>query len=157
MITLIIVASVAATATYLLYQWALPKPIPGIPYDEHARKRLLGNLPDLLHLVRTTGRARPFFTNHVVKHNSALTQVWLTPFAKPALILSDFREAQDLLLRRSREFDRGEKATSVFTTVVPNHHISMSTTDPRFKGNRDLVRDLMTPNFLHEVSAYLGS
>ncbi|KAJ8106065.1 hypothetical protein ONZ43_g7189 [Nemania bipapillata] len=29
----------------------------------------------------------------------------------------------------------------------------MASADPRFKGNKELVRDLMTPNFLHEVSA----
>ncbi|KAI0397979.1 cytochrome P450 [Xylariaceae sp. FL0594] len=150
---LILVALALATTSYLLYQWALPKPIPGIPYDEHARRRIMGNLPDLVAMVRETGRARPFFSGHVRRHRSALTQVWLTPLGKPALILADFRAAQDMLLRRSREFDKGAKATTVFTTVVPDHHISMPTTDPRFKGNRDLVRDLMTPGFLHEVSA----
>ncbi|KAH8198801.1 hypothetical protein TruAng_007024 [Truncatella angustata] len=29
----------------------------------------------------------------------------------------------------------------------------MTSTDPRFKGNKELVRDLMTPTFLNEVSA----
>ncbi|KAI0401888.1 cytochrome P450 [Xylaria palmicola] len=136
---------------YLAYRWALPKPIPGIPYDESAKNNLLGNLPDMVSMLRTTGETRPFFTQHVQKHHSALTQIWLGPFVKPSLILSDAREAQDILLRRTREFDRG--FTDAFVGVVPNHHIGMTSSDPRFKGNRELVRDLMTPNFLHEVSA----
>ncbi|KAI0448178.1 cytochrome P450 [Xylaria telfairii] len=140
-------------ALYLAYRWALPKPIPGIPFDESAKNNLLGNLPELVSMLRTTGKTRPFFSGHPKKHNSALTQVWMGPLQKPSLILSDFRESQDILLRRSREFDRGPLNTNAFANVVPNHHIAMASADPRFKGNRDLVRDLMTPNFLHEVSA----
>jgi hypothetical protein len=136
---------------YLAYRWALPKPIPGIPYDENARKNLFGNLPEVISMLRATGRTRPYFTMHVLRHKSALTQIWLGPLQNPGLILADFREAQDILLRRTREFDRGEKSTAAFAGVVPNHHIAMPSLDPRFKGNRELVRDLMTPNFLHEV------
>lgn len=33
---------------YRLYRIALQKPIPGIPYNEHAAKRLMGDLPDAL-------------------------------------------------------------------------------------------------------------
>ncbi|KAJ8122872.1 hypothetical protein O1611_g9731 [Lasiodiplodia mahajangana] len=149
---LLLIVAISA-ALYLAYRWALPKPIPGIPYDESARNSLLGNLPEMVSMLRTTGKTRPFFIQHPIRHQSALTQVWLTPFQKPSLILADFREAQDLLLRRTREFDRGSMTTDVFAGVAPNHHIAMSSADPRFKGNKELVRDLMTPNFLHEVSA----
>ncbi|KAI1131463.1 cytochrome P450 [Nemania abortiva] len=142
-----------SAALYLAYRWALPKPIPGIPYDESARNSILGNLPEMVSMLRTTGKTRPFFIQHPIRHQSALTQVWLAPFQKPSLILADFRESQDLLLRRTREFDRGSMTTDVFAGVAPNHHIAMASADPRFKGNKELVRDLMTPNFLHEVSA----
>ncbi|KAI1757712.1 cytochrome P450 [Xylaria castorea] len=140
-------------ALYLAYRWALPKPIPGIPYDESAKNSLFGNVPELLSILRVTGKTRPFFIEHPKKHNSALTQVWMGPLQKPCLILSDFRESQDILLRRAREFNRGPFSTNAFAGVVPNHHIAMASSDPRFKGNRELVRDLMTFNFLHEVSA----
>ncbi|KAI0533181.1 cytochrome P450 [Xylaria digitata] len=142
-----------SAALYLAYRWALPKPLPGIPYDESARNNLFGNLPEMVAMLRDTGKTRPFFTEHPQRHQSALTQVWMGPFTKPSLILSDFRESQDILLRRTREFDRGPWNTNAFNGVVPNHHIAMPSADPRFKGNRELVRDLMTPNFLHEVSA----
>ncbi|KAI8627167.1 cytochrome P450, partial [Xylariaceae sp. FL1651] len=141
------------SAMYLAYLWALPRPIPGIPYDESARKSLLGNVPEIVSILRKTGRTRPFFTAHIQRHQSALTQVWMGPLEKPSLILADFREAHDILTRRTREFDRGHRTAASFGGVVPNHHISMASTDPRFKGNKELVRDLMSPNFLHEVSA----
>lgn len=110
-------------ALYLAYRWALPKPIPGIPYDESARNSLLGNLPEIISMLRTTGKTRPFFVGHPSRHQSALTQIWLGPLQKPSLILSDFRETQDILLRRTREFDRGPRNTSAFAGVAPNHHI----------------------------------
>ncbi|KAI1810386.1 cytochrome P450 [Poronia punctata] len=138
---------------YRIYTYMLPKPIPGIPYDEPASRNILGNIPELVKMLKETGRSRPFFRRHVEKHQSALTQVFLTPLGLPSLILADFRETQDILLRRFREFDKGDKATTAFKTVIPEHHISMPSKDGRFKGNRELVRDLMTPGFLHEVSA----
>ncbi|KAI8633015.1 cytochrome P450 [Xylariaceae sp. FL1651] len=138
---------------YLIYRWALPKPIPGIPYDESARNNLLGNLPEIVSMLQNTGKIRTFFIEHPRRHQSALTQIWIGPLQKPSLILADFRESQDLLLRRNSEFDRGPWYTDAFGGVVPNHHIAMLSTDPRFKENRELVKDLMTPNFLHEVSA----
>jgi hypothetical protein len=147
----LVFVAVIVVATYLAYRWALPKPIPGVPYDESARNSLFGNLPELLSMLRTTGRARPYFTAHVKKHQSALTQVWMGPLMKPVLILADFREAQDVLLRRTREFDHGPMGSAPFANVIPNHHLAMTSADPRFKGNKELVRDLMTPNFLHEV------
>ncbi|KAF2967823.1 hypothetical protein GQX73_g5741 [Xylaria multiplex] len=146
-------AVAVSAALYLAYRWALPKPLPGIPYDESARNNLFGNLPEMVSMLRNTGKTRPFFTQHTQRHQSALTQVWMGPLTKPSLILSDFRESQDILLRRTREFDRGPWNTNAFNGVVPNHHIAMPSADSRFKGNRELVRDLMTPNFLHEVSA----
>jgi cytochrome P450 len=142
-----------AAALYLAYRWALPKAIPGIPYDESAKNNLLGHLPEMLSLLRTAGKTRPFFIQQPQRHRSALTQVWMGPLTKPSLVLSDFRETQDILLRRTREFDRGPFSLAAFAGVVPNHHIAMASAEARFKENRELIRDLMTPNFLHEVSA----
>ncbi|KAH9905604.1 cytochrome P450 [Xylariomycetidae sp. FL2044] len=138
---------------YLVYQWALPKPIPGIPYDESSRRSLLGSLPEITTYMRKGGRLRTWIQGHSVRHHSALTQIWLGPLSNPTLILADFRETQDILTRRTKEFDRGKKTLDFFRGPVGNHHIAMSTTDPRFKGNKELVKDLMTPAFLHQVSA----
>ena len=136
---------------YLVYRWALPKPIPGIPYDEGAARSLLGSLPDMIAYVRKNRRIRPWITEHPIWHNSAITQFWPRPFKKPAIIISDFQESHDILLRRTKEFDRSPATAAIFQGTVGNHHIAMETHDPRFKGNKELVKDLMSPSFLNNV------
>ncbi|ORY68347.1 cytochrome P450 [Pseudomassariella vexata] len=143
---------VAGVLLYLAYQWALPKPIPGIPYNEEAAGRIMGDMPSIVAYMKEHGRLRPWFAKQPVRHGSPLIQFWMTPFSKPKLILSDYQEAQDILLRRSKEFDRSTRSIQVFLTI-PDHHIAMASTDRRFKGNKELVRDLMTPKFLYDVSA----
>lgn len=136
---------------FLAYRWALPKPIPGIPYDESARKTIYGNMPEILAYVKKHGRVRPWITAHPMRHNSPITQFWTSPFSKPSVIISDFQESQDMLLRRSKEFDRSRRSAALFAGIAGNHHIAMRSSDPRFKGNKELVKDLMTPAFLNEV------
>lgn len=144
---------IAVVFLYLAYRWALPKPIPGIPYDESARRNILGNLPELRAYLKKNGRLRPWIVNHPARHKSPITQFWARPFARPSIILSDFQETQDILLRRTKEFDRGQRSVDFFKGVIGNHHIAMKSNDPRFKGNKELVKDLMAPAFLNEVSA----
>lgn len=151
-----VICAVLLAALYLLYQWALPKPIPGIPYDLSAARSLRGNLPDIMAYAKANGRLRPWFLTQLAKHNAPLVQFWLSPLSKPILILADFQECQDILMRRTKEFDRGKRSTDVFGTVVPEHHIAMTSSDPRFKGNKELVKDLMTPSFLNEVCRQTG-
>jgi hypothetical protein len=136
---------------YLLHQWALPKPIPGIPFDLHATRDLRGSLPDLLAYHKANGRLRPWFVEQSLKHASPMVQFWMAPLSKPSVIVTDYQEAQDVLLRRPKEFDRGRRSADVFHGVVPNHHIAMTSSDPRYKPNKELVRDLMAPSFLNEV------
>jgi hypothetical protein len=149
--TLALIFGVLLTALYLVYQWALPKPIPGIPYDRDAARSLRGNLPEILEFTKTHGRLRPWFMTQLYKHNAPMVQFWLLPLSKPCVILADYQETQDILLRRTKEFDRGQRGADVFNAVVPDHHIAMTSSDPRFKGNKELVKDLMTPSFLNEV------
>ncbi|KAH7035743.1 cytochrome P450, partial [Microdochium trichocladiopsis] len=138
---------------YLLRQWALPKPLPGIPFNEAATKLLLGDAAELRAIKQAGGRARAWVGQQTVKHNSPIAQVFLQPLGKPAVVLSDYREAQDILLRRGKEFDRGGRNIEAFKGVLPWHHIAMKTSDPQFKKNRELVKDLMTHQFLNTVSA----
>jgi hypothetical protein len=54
------------------------------------------------------------------------------------------------LIHRS-DFDKSTLTSDSFTGVVAASLISMKTPDRRFKHNKELMRDLMTPSFLHEV------
>lgn len=137
---------------YLAYQWALPKPLPGIPYNTEAVHCLLGDAATINAIQKQGGRPRAWLGGQNAKHKSPLVQVFVAPLSKPMLLLSDFREGQDILLRRGKEFDHGPRNLAAFSGVLANHHIGMRTSDPQFRANRELIKDLMTPNFLHTVS-----
>lgn len=144
----------ACALLYLLRQWALPTPLPGIPYNQAAADRLLGDVAEIREIKKNGGRARAWFSAQTVKHNSPIVQVFMTPLGKPAVIISDYREVQDILLRRGKEFDRGSRNVEAFRGVIRWHHIAMRTVDPQFKKNRELVKDLMTHQFLNSVGFY---
>jgi hypothetical protein len=95
--------------------------------------------------------AREFWPNLARSHASPVTQYFLGPFAKPVVTLSDFREAHDVLLRRGKELKRGRVNRDAWFGVVPEHFIGMEDHDERFKDSKALIKDLMTPKFLHEV------
>ncbi|OHE94327.1 cytochrome P450 [Colletotrichum orchidophilum] len=142
----------ASLLLYCLYRQALPKPIPGIPYNEAATKSILGDVASLQEGIARTGAFQIWLHEQAAKHNSPLFQIFIRPFGKPMLILSDFREAQDMLLRRSKEFDRASIVGDMISGAVPNHHIIMKT-NSEWKHHRRLLQDLMSPQFLTENAA----
>ncbi|KAH0840575.1 cytochrome P450 monooxygenase [Fonsecaea pedrosoi] len=129
----------------------LPKPIPGIPYNESATRSLLGDIPEMMSYMAKTEEIWPWITEQITKHQSPVVQVFGRPFARPWVIVSDHRESSDILLRRTKEFDRSDFTADVFMGLVPDMHISMKSTENRFKLHRNLLKDLMTPAFLHGV------
>jgi hypothetical protein len=145
------VLALAVVGLVLLGVWRRiqPKPLPGIPFNQDVG--VWGDLPRMT-AYRKEGRGfRRWFGDMARKHNSPIVQlIW--PFGRPpSIILVDYQEARDIQLHRHKEFDRGKVHVEVFGTIVPNHHISMRSTNPQYKSNRELVRDLMTPAFLNEV------
>ncbi|EMT74057.1 Cytochrome P450 3A14 [Fusarium odoratissimum] len=138
---------------FCLYNLALPKPIPGIPYNKSATKRLLGDLPDLVEYQKHTGEQRRWFALQNQKFNSPVCQVFIRPFGKPRVVVSDFREAHDVLSKRLKDFDRSDRAREAFAGIIPHQMLSYQTVDPKFKNHRELMRDLMSPKFLNQVSA----
>lgn len=149
----LITAAFAVAAIAALYLWLLPRPIPGIPYDKRATRTPLGDLPDLLSYTKRTGYLLPYFPALIEKHKSPIVQVFLPPTFQADIIVADPATVEDVLIRRTKEFDRSQVMVDVFKGGAPNHHIAMKTADPRFKGNKELVRDLMSPAFLHGTSA----
>ncbi|KAL2811147.1 cytochrome P450 [Aspergillus granulosus] len=138
---------------YGAYKQCLPRPIPGIPYNEEATKSILGDLPALIKYTRETGEKMSWLPLQAQKLNSPIIQIFARPLAKPWIIISDFRESQDILIRRTKDFDRSDRFGDIFRGLTPEHHVTMKSADPRFKIHRKLVQDLMTPAFLNEVSA----
>ncbi|CAG8051375.1 unnamed protein product [Penicillium olsonii] len=138
---------------FMGYRWLLPNPIPGIPYNHDAARNLLGDLPAWTDYTKKTGEKLSWLPLQARKLNSPIIQIFVNPFNKPWVVITDFRESQDILLRRTKEFDRSDLLGNLFKGIGPDHHISMKTTNPQFKVHRKLIQHLMTPGFLNQVAA----
>ncbi|KAJ8132968.1 hypothetical protein O1611_g656 [Lasiodiplodia mahajangana] len=141
----------ACFLTYLAYTWALPKPIPGIPYNKEATTNLFGDIPSLFAFIAKTGEPPlAWMLQQSQQLQSPIIQVFVRPFAQPRVVLCDFREGQDILMRR-KDFDRSPTMGDLFSGLVPHHHIHQST-NAIWKSNRRLLQDLMSPKFLNNVA-----
>lgn len=137
---------------YLVYLAALPKPIPGIPYRRDAARHIFGDIPAIL---RTTANSDlthvQWIQQQLQELNSPIIQIFLGPFSRPVIVVADFRETQDVLMRR-KEWDRSDVLGDLFWGLIPDHH-SQYKTDNVWKARRRLLQDLMSPPFLHNVAA----
>lgn len=147
----LVAAGAGLTALYTIYWSLLPKPIPGIPYNKESAKRLLGDLPDMIGADKSGGRRKTYPVDLARKHKAPVVQLFLGLGLKPAVIISDYREARDIVLRRSKETIRGPLNCDPWRGISSGHFISMEDDHPKFKGVRALSRDLMSPSFLHSV------
>ncbi|KAI0970691.1 cytochrome P450 [Xylaria arbuscula] len=108
-----------ALILYAGYKWALPKPLPGIPYNVEE--------------TRNTG--------------SPISQT-VHPLGGPLITVRDWRTARDVLLHRSREFDRSGMMI-IFTDGLLDHHHFVLKAGAEWKLRRHLIRDTMSPAFLN--------
>jgi hypothetical protein len=96
------------------------------------------------------------FSDWILKQSeeldSPIFQIFPQPFGKPFVVLNDFRESQDILMRRGKELDRAKIVTELFRGIIPNHHI-VEKTNTTWKSQRRLLQDLMSPGFLNTVAA----
>lgn len=134
---------------YLIRRALLPKPLPGIPYNKTAANSIFGDLPEF----RASTNRREWWARQAVKHQSPLVQIFMKPFGLPWVFVADHFEASDICMRRLKEFDRADVSRQQFGGLSPGHQITLKTSDPRFKKNRELVRDLMSTSFLQQATA----
>jgi hypothetical protein len=148
-------AAFSSLLFFLVYRAALPRVIPGIPYNQESANRLLGDVPELLgHIKDSGGQVLAWWQQQAKKHNSSIIQLFLRPFARPFVVVSDFRETHDILLHRQKEFDRSDFFQDIFGGVLPYHHIGHATTD-KVKAQKRLLAGTMMPAFLNEASNFL--
>ncbi|PHH73227.1 hypothetical protein CDD83_4794 [Cordyceps sp. RAO-2017] len=88
-----------------LYRAALPKPLPGIPYNKDSARRLFGDVK----AIRQSTYRRRWIWSQPRLHRSPISQAFLFPFRRPTVIVSDYRTAVDICSRRIKEFDRGTR------------------------------------------------
>lgn len=137
-----------------VYRRSLPKPIPGIPHDPTTLQRPFGDLWEFLAYRKKNGEARRWFATKIRKLDSAIIQVSIKPFGKPIVIISDFRESHDLLVRRYKETERTDRSLHAFRHTIPEQMVALKTQNRSFRESRELMRDAMTTNFLKEVMGF---
>ncbi|RYC56957.1 hypothetical protein CHU98_g9246 [Xylaria longipes] len=148
-----LVTLIASLILLLLYRAALPKSFPGIPYNAASALHVLGDVPAMLsHIANEDGTFISYLIKTLEELEAPLVQVFIKPFGKPLLILSDYREAHDMMVHRTKEFDRSTSSGDLVRGLGPNHHIHLKTT-PAWRAQRRLIQDLMTPSFLNNVAA----
>ncbi|KAH7089103.1 cytochrome P450 [Paraphoma chrysanthemicola] len=142
-----------ATCKWVTYKAFLPKPLPGIPFNEAASKKLFGDVPEMIRYVLRTNRIFCWLTSLTTRHSSPIVQAFIKPGSLPWIILTDPHESQDILLRRTKEFDRSGFFGELIGGILPEQHIQFLSTDARFKKNRGLINHLMAPDFVKRISA----
>ncbi|GKT65195.1 cytochrome P450 [Colletotrichum tofieldiae] len=135
------------------YQRLRPKPLQGIPYNQGAASKLLGDIPEMMGYVLRTKRIFCWLTSLTTRHQSPIVQAFIKPGALPWVVLTDPFESQDILLRRTREFDRSGFFGELIGGILPEQHIQFLSADERFKNPRNLINHLMAPTFITKVSA----
>ena len=84
--------------------------------------------------------------------NSPIYQFLGTPFDNYAtIILTDFREIEDILTRRTKEFDRFDNTKEMTNPLLREATINMESHD-RFKAQRKLWAGVMIPEFVNKVA-----
>ncbi|KAG9234592.1 cytochrome P450 [Amylocarpus encephaloides] len=144
--TIITIISTIAILLYCLRKWLLPKPVPGIAFNPAAIRSLLGDAPNMVKEVSVTGEFRVWCAKQVKKMNSPICQVFIKPFSQPWILLADFRESRDILMRR-KDFDKSSFLSDGMACMGAFHGIYP--TGGKFKANRQLIQDLMTTTFLN--------
>ncbi|KAI1486283.1 cytochrome P450 [Biscogniauxia mediterranea] len=145
--------AITAFLLVLVYRLALPKPIPGIPYDAAAARSILGSMPQMNAFRKVNdNRLLLWFAKQAETNRWPISQFWF-PFSKPSIILADYREVQDILLRRTKEFGRDHRTRDLFANTTPEFHVALLSEDPKYKINKSLVKDIMSPTFLQNVSS----
>ncbi|CAI6340672.1 unnamed protein product [Periconia digitata] len=139
-------------AVYLLRRAALPRPHADIPYNKDAAAKVFGDVPEMMRYVMRHKQIFCWLTSLTKRHRSPIVQVFIKPMSLPWVVVTDPHESQDILLRRTREFDRSAFFGELVGGILPEQHISFLSTDARFKNNRALINHLMAPSFIRDIS-----
>lgn len=137
---------------YLLYRLALPRPLPGIPYNAKSASRLFGDIPDLVSFISKGGNFVGWMADQQIKSNSVIRQVFIRPFGKPMVVLADHRESREIMVYRADDFDRSKDVVKMLSPVVRTNQFAQPT-GPQWKLHRRLVQDTMSQAFLNDVAA----
>jgi hypothetical protein len=150
--TVVLQASGAILVLYFAWQRLFPQPLPGIPYIRESANQLFGDYPRMIKEARATGDVtfNIFHPNRELKQPVA--QFLLPFFRRSLVVVDDPREAEDILSRRSKEFDRSPSTVRLFRPMIPKSTLAQYTT-PELKVQKRLWGDVMGTDFLRRTVA----
>lgn len=147
----VVVSTIVALSIWL-YRRAYPQPYAGIPHHKRSAKRIMGDVPDLLHALNTTQDPSKFIIQQCRQLGSPVIQLFLRPFSEPLICIDDVREVENILTMRTKEFIRAPMTFALFKPFVPHSSITKHS-DAEWKRQRRLWVDFMSTGFLHQTLA----
>ena len=146
-----ILASLWVFVHYLL----MPRPIRGVPYNQLSRLQPWGDLGALgiYSGLGFGGEIYDWFSLQCLGLKSPLVQVFMPPISTthPVLILSDLREVQDIVTKRTNEVDRAGIMHTWFGLLAPRASIGLKSKTEGWRKQRSLWNVIVNPPFLKEV------
>ncbi|KAI7788249.1 hypothetical protein LA080_012316 [Diaporthe eres] len=121
----------------------MPKPYPGIPYNQESVGRITGDIPNLVPIIEATNEfSNTLFTVATQKLGVPVAQLLFPTPRKPMVIVEDPREIEDILVRRNKEVNKAPMAIDMFCTHVPKLD-SWSVHTPELRAQKRLWPDVM--------------
>lgn len=133
---------------YAFYSWLFPKPLPGIAYNPETTRSIFGDASSMSLELKRTGEFSMWLAKQVERMGSPVCQVFVRPFSLPWILIGDFREARDILMRRP-EFEKPQFLIDAMQGLGDFH--ARYKTDDIFRARRHLRQDLMSPRFLNNT------
>lgn len=82
--------TVLLTTLYALYRWLLPKPLPGIPFNQKSAQSIWG---DFLQLRDDPSVLAKWCSKQLENHGSPICQALMGPLSKPVVLVADVGNA----------------------------------------------------------------
>lgn len=144
-----------ALAALIIMGWhkLYPTPYPGIPYNKKSATRVVGDIPDLMAVIKKTNEfSDSVFTTATQKLGTPIAQLLVPGFQKPLVVLEDPREIEDIVFCRNKEFDKAPIALDMISPMFPRASLSQYTT-PELREQKRLWVDVMGADFLQKAAA----
>ncbi|KAJ5197412.1 hypothetical protein N7449_007891 [Penicillium cf. viridicatum] len=138
--------TVLVTSLYALYRWLLPKPLPGIPFNQKSAQSIWG---DVVELRDDPSGLAKWCSKQLENHGSPICQALMGPLSKPVVLVADVGNAREMLMGRS-DFDRSAYIIDRFP-LFGDFHLNMKTGDD-WRQSRNWLKDLLAPQYLHNVA-----
>lgn len=142
----IFLGTVFLTSLYALYRWLLPKPLPGIPFNQKSAQSIWG---DVVELRDDPSGLAKWCSKQLENHGSPICQALMGPLSKPVVLVADVGNAREMLMGRS-DFDRSAYIIDRFP-LFGEFHLNMKTGD-NWRQSRNWLKDLLAPQYLHNVA-----